>query len=132
MGSAPATESLETAYQASALGMLIGQALGSVLKAVQEAGAAISAARGAKPSLSAHKQALKKVHGEVGGPLPKGQPGKFGSPQAGDSKKGYRLDPPHDGAGKGDAEAKYHFNWWDYTQGKRGRGGRSGAIPIED
>ncbi len=85
----------------------------------------------AKPSLSAHKRALLAVQAEVGR-LPKGAPGRFGSPQAGTSKKGYRLDPPHDGVAKGDAEAKYHFNWWDYSGGKRGNGGRSGAIPIED
>ena len=82
-----------------------------------------------KPPLSDYKDALDKVHDEVG-KLPKGEPGKFGSPQAGDSKKGYRLDPPHDGVADGDAESKHHFNWWDYTKGKRGRGGRSGAIPI--
>jgi len=58
--------------------------------------------------------------------------GKFGSPQAGDSKKGYRLDPPHDGVAKGDPESIFHINWWDYTGGKRGKGGRSGAIIIED
>jgi RHS repeat-associated protein len=85
----------------------------------------------AKPSLSAHKEALKKVQQEVG-KLPKGSPGKYGSPQAGDSKKGYRLDPPHDGAAKGDAESMHHFNWWDYSAGKRGNGGRSGATSIED
>lgn len=27
-------------------------------------------------------------------------------------------------------EAGPHINWWDYTAGKRGRGGASGAIPI--
>lgn len=84
-----------------------------------------------KPPLSDYKDALDKVHDEVG-KLPKGEDGKFGSPQAGDSKKGYRLDPPHDGAAQGDAESKHHFNWWDYTGGKRGKGGRSGAIPIGD
>jgi hypothetical protein len=72
---------------------------------------------------------LRAVQAEVGR-LPKGERGKFGSPQAGTSKKGYRLDPPHDGAAKGDAETRYHFNWWDYSSGKRGSGGRSGAIPI--
>jgi len=81
--------------------------------------------------LSAHKKALKEVQEEVG-QLPKGRPGKFGSPQGGDSKKGYRLDPPHDGAAAGNAESVYHFNWWDFTKGKRGRGGRSGAVVIED
>ncbi|OYQ43400.1 hypothetical protein CHU94_00135 [Rhodoferax sp. TH121] len=82
-----------------------------------------------KPPLSDYKDALGKVHDKVG-KLPKGEDGKFGSPQAGDSKKGYRLDPPHDGKAEGDAESKYHFNWWDYTNGKRGKGGNSGAIPI--
>ncbi|GAA4354185.1 hypothetical protein GCM10023165_45150 [Variovorax defluvii] len=85
----------------------------------------------AKPSLSAHKEALRAVHQEVG-KLSKGVSGKFGSPQAGTSKKGYRLDPPHDGVAEGDAEAGYHLNWWDYSAGKRGQGGRSGAIPIRD
>jgi len=84
-----------------------------------------------KPPLSDYKDALDKVHDEVG-KLPKGEDGKFGSPQVGDSKKGYRLDPPHDGAAQGDAESKHHFNWWDYTGGKRGKGGRSGDIPIGD
>ncbi|MCR9166598.1 MAG: hypothetical protein NXI35_38400, partial [bacterium] len=84
-----------------------------------------------KPSLSAHKEALKKVHKEVGGPLPPGKAGKFGSPQRGTPKKGYRLDPGHPGRPKGDPEAGPHINWWDYTGGKRGSGGRSGAIPIE-
>ena len=84
-----------------------------------------------KPPLSDYKDALGEVHDKVG-KLPKGEDGKFGSPQAGDSKKGYRLDPPHDGKAEGDAESKYHFNWWDYTGGKKGRGGRGGAIPIGD
>ncbi|WP_084480090.1 RHS repeat domain-containing protein [Methylomicrobium lacus] len=84
-----------------------------------------------KPSLSAHKEALAKVHKEVG-KQPKGEPGKFGSPQAGTAKKGYRLDPPHDGVAKGDAESKFHINWWDYSNGKKGNGGRNGAVSIED
>ena len=83
------------------------------------------------PSLTAHKNALAKVHEEVGR-LPKGKPGKFGSPQAGDSVKGYRLDPPHPDAAPGTPEAGPHINWWDWTDGKRGKGGRSGAIPIEE
>jgi RHS repeat-associated protein len=85
---------------------------------------------GGKPPLSAYKKALKKVHGEVDGPLPPGKPGKFGSPQRGDSKKGYRLDPPH-ARDPGDPESKIHINFWDYTQGKRGKGGKSGAVPVE-
>lgn len=86
---------------------------------------------GAKPSLGAHKKALKKVHEQVG-KLPKGKPGKFGSPQRGTPQKGYRLDPPHPAAPEDSPESKPHFNWWDYTQGKRGKGGKSGAIPIEE
>ncbi len=84
-----------------------------------------------KPTLSAHKEGLKKVHEEVG-KLPKGKPGKFGSPQAGTPKKGYRLDPPHPEAKPGTAETVHHYNWWDWTKGKKGKGGRSGAIPIEE
>ncbi|MFQ3870764.1 RHS repeat-associated core domain-containing protein, partial [Leptospira kirschneri] len=84
-----------------------------------------------KPSLKAHKEALKEVHEKVG-KLPKGEPGSFGSPQAGNSKKGYRLDPPHpDTAKPGSAETGYHFNYWDYSGGKRGNGGIKDAIPIE-
>ena len=86
---------------------------------------------GSKPTLDAHKAALKKVHNEVGGSLPLGKPGKFGSPQRGTSKKGYRLDPGHPDRPKGDPESGPHINWWDFTEGKRGNGGRSGAIPIE-
>jgi hypothetical protein len=84
----------------------------------------------ARPSLSATKEALAKVHAKVG-KLPKGEPGKSGSPQAGTPEKGYRLDPAHPDAPPGSPETKPHINWWDYSQGKRGRGGASGAIPIE-
>ena len=82
-----------------------------------------------KPSLSEHKEALGKVHEEVG-KLPKGEPGKFGGPQAGDSKKGYRLDPAHSNAVPGSAETQTHINWWDFTTGKKGSGGRKGAVPV--
>lgn len=91
----------------------------------------MSAKAAKKPSLNAYKKALKQVHSEVG-KLPKGQPGKFGSPQAGDSRKGYRLDPAHPRAPAGSPDSKPHINWWDYTGGKRGAGGRSGTVPIED
>lgn len=84
-----------------------------------------------KPSLSAHKSALKKVHDEVG-KLPKGERGKFGSPQAGDSQKGYRLDPAHPNATPGSPEAQTHINFWDYSRGKRGSGGKSDAVPVGD
>ncbi len=81
--------------------------------------------------LSAVKKALQKVYQKLGGKLPKGKPGKFGSPQAGDPRKGYRLDPPHDRT-PGHPESKPHFNYWDYSGGKRsGGGGIKGVEPIE-
>jgi hypothetical protein len=63
-------------------------------------------------------------------PLPKGEGGKFGSPTAGDSKKGYRLDPAHPDRPMGDAETVPHINYWDWTSGKKGNGGKYGAIPL--
>ena len=85
---------------------------------------------GKKYTITEVKNALSKVHEEVGS-LPKGKVGKFGSPQRGDSKKGYRLDPGHPGKPEGDPEASAHVNWWDYTDGKR-NGKNSGAIPIKE
>jgi len=85
---------------------------------------------GTRPPFSAYKRALREVHDEVGR-LPKGSPGKFGSPQRGNSKMGYRLDSPHPKARPGTPECGYHINWWDYTAGKKGSGGRSGAVPIK-
>jgi RHS repeat-associated protein len=76
------------------------------------------------------KKALQKVYKEIGGALPKGQPGKFGSPQHGTPKKGYRLDPAHPDAPPGSPESQPHINWWDYTQGKKDKGGRYGVEPI--
>ncbi|RBH52728.1 RHS repeat protein, partial [Pseudomonas sp. MWU13-2860] len=87
---------------------------------------------GLAPSISGIKAALRAVYDLVGGQLPKGEPGKFGSPQAGDSKKGYRLDPGHPNRPEGDPEAGPHINWWDYTNGKRGSGGKSGVEKILD
>jgi RHS repeat-associated protein len=84
----------------------------------------------AKPGATAIKRALAKAHAKVG-KLPKGRPGKFGSPQRGTSIKGYRLDPPHPRAKPGSPETKWHINFWDYTGGKRGAGGVKDAIPIE-
>ncbi|HWX20794.1 MAG TPA: RHS repeat-associated core domain-containing protein [Candidatus Binatia bacterium] len=95
-----------------------------------EGSEANAAAKLGKPSLSACKNALKKVYDRLG-KLRKGKPGKFGSPQRGTPKKGYRLDPPHPDAVPGSPETKYHINWWDYTGGKKGTGGRYGAEPIE-
>lgn len=84
-----------------------------------------------KGTLSGTKAAVKKAQEKVGGSLPKGQSGKKGSPQRGDSKKGYRLDPVHPNRPAGDPESGPHVNWWNYMKGKRGAGGESGAIPIE-
>jgi hypothetical protein len=89
-----------------------------------------------KGSLSATKEALKDAKAEIGlkpnESLPKGEQGKYGSPQRGDSKRGYRLDPAHPKAKPGSGEEHPHINYWDYTKGKRGKGGKSGAIPIKD
>ncbi|MGP2655918.1 hypothetical protein ACOJTA_02660 [Malaciobacter sp. WC5094] len=52
-------------------------------------------------------------------------------PQAGNSKTGYRLDPPHENHPKSSPESDYHINYWDYSKGKRGSGGISGAISIK-
>lgn len=85
--------------------------------------------REGRPSLSMCKKALAEVHKKVG-KLPKGKPGKFGSPQAGTPRLGYRFDPPHPGKPPGSPESWWHFNWWDWTKGKKGKGGSHGAIPI--
>jgi RHS repeat-associated protein len=92
-------------------------------------GAGIVGPGGGYGKLGDLKNALRRVHERIGR-LPKGPPGKWGSPQRGDSRKGYRLDPPHPNARPGSPEVGPHINWWDYTSGRRGRGGESGAIPI--
>src|SRR5688500_17081055 len=48
-------------------------------------------------------QAAGELHRRVA-KLPKGVPGKLGSPQRGTSTKGYRLDPPHPNAKPGTPE----------------------------
>jgi hypothetical protein len=78
--------------------------------------------------ISAIKKALKEVYERVG-KLPKGKLGKWGSPQRGTPKKGYRLDPPHPNKPPCDPEAGPHINWWDYTNGKN-KPGVKGAEPI--
>ena len=84
----------------------------------------------ATPRLSSTKAALAKVHERVGR-LPKGEPGKFNSPQRGTTEKGYRLDPGHPRAPAGHPESGPHINWWDYTVFKRSSGREvDGAIPI--
>ena len=86
---------------------------------------------GLAPSINQIKQALREVHDILGGSLPKGDPGKFGSPQRGDSIKGYRLDPPHPSAKPGTSDSHPHINYWDYTKGKRSSGqGIKGSVPI--
>ena len=86
----------------------------------------------AQATISDTKSALKQVYQKLGiqQPLPKGERGKFGSPTAGDSKKGYRLDPAHPDRPKGDIETVPHINYWDWTGGKKGNGGKYGAIPL--
>ncbi|WP_227871667.1 RHS repeat domain-containing protein [Flavobacterium kingsejongi] len=87
-----------------------------------------------KGSLNATKKALaeakEKLRLKAGESLPKGEKGKFGSPQRGNPQKGYRLDPAHPNAKPGSGEEFPHINYWDYSGGKRGNGGISGAIPI--
>lgn len=86
-----------------------------------------------KKNISETKVALKKAKESIGlspeESLPKNK-GKFGSPQRGDNKRGYRLGPAHPNAKEGSPESQPHINYWDYTQGKRGNGGIEGAIPI--
>jgi len=82
--------------------------------------------------LSSVKKAVAEAQAKVGGSLPKGKDGKYGSPQRGDSRKGYRLDPGHPNKPAGHPEAGPHVNWWDYSGGKnKTAGGKKGAIPIQ-
>ena len=81
---------------------------------------------GTKEALKEVKKILKMNERET---LPKNK-GKFGSSMRGDSKRGYRLDPAHPNAKPGSGEEYPHINYWDYTKGKRGKGGLDGAVPI--
>ena len=81
---------------------------------------------GTKEALKEVKKLLKMNERET---LPKNK-GKFGSSMRGDSKRGYRLDPAHPSAKPGSGEEYPHINYWDYTKGKRGKGGLDGAVPI--
>jgi hypothetical protein len=87
-----------------------------------------------KPSLSGTKKALKEAKAKIGlepnETLPKGEQGKFGSPQRGNSVKGYRLDPAHPNAKPGSGETTNHINYWDYSKAKRGNGCIKGTILI--
>jgi hypothetical protein len=93
----------------------------------------MKAEKAVSKSISGTKNALTKAKGEIGlnptESLPKSQ-GKFGSPQRGTFERGYRLDPAHPNARPSSGENLPHINYWDYTKGKRGNGGVSGAIPI--
>ena len=90
----------------------------------------------AKGSLSETKKALTEAKEKLGlkpnESLPKGEQSKSGSPQRGTSKKGYRLDPSHPNAKLGSSEEYPHVNYWDYTKGKRDKGGVSEAVPIKN
>jgi len=121
----------------------IGEELGvsstvmaGIMLAISPKKAAKNLKGASKGSLSGTKKALKDAKAKIGLDsnqfLPKGKQGKFGSPQRGDSKKGYRLDPAHPNAKPGSGEEFPHVNYWDYTKGKRGKGGVQGAIPIKD
>jgi len=83
-----------------------------------------------EPEPVTKKEAVKQAHKEVGKQTERGK-GKFGSPMRGNSKKGYRLDPPNP-RGQGREKTNRHVNWWDYTKGKKGKGGRKGYIPIKE
>ena len=81
------------------------------------------------PKPVSKKEAVKEAHRQVGKQTERGT-GRKGSPMRGNTKKGYRLDPPNP-KGTGLEKTHRHVNWWDYTQGKRKSGGRKGYIPIK-
>ena len=85
-----------------------------------------------KGSLSGTKKALANVKIKLGlqdgSSLPKNK-GKFGSPSRGNQIKGYRLDPAHDNR-EGSGEEFPHINYWDFSNGKRNKGGIVGVEPI--
>ena len=88
------------------------------------------------PSLSAYKSALGKVQ-QIVGKQPGTARGKAnnGEPMRGNTSKGYRLDKGHvdtDNVKYPDNEKGVHFNYWDYSAGKRKSGlGVKGAVPVE-
>ena len=63
--------------------------------------------------------------------LPKSKPGKFGSPQRGNSRRGYKYDRQGHPKSTNPNENGPHINWWDWTKGKKGKGGRHDAVPIQ-
>jgi hypothetical protein len=66
----------------------------------------------------------------------KGATYEVGNPRRG-GKVGYRLDPPHPPSSKhpeGSDGCKWHFDYWDFREGKWNNGagpGVKGKIPIE-
>jgi len=120
---------------AGAVAEVSGDAL-EVVNAVKNLpGKALGRVVCSKPALSSYKKALEIVH-ELIGKLPKGKPGKWGTPQAGDKYKGYRLDNPHppsEAHPPGSAGTKIHFDWWDRPSGKRkGPESKQGKVAVED
>jgi len=101
------------------------------------AGASLGAKVAKKYTISSVKSALKKVYEKLGTdkPLGKMEDGKWGSPQRGDKKKGYRLGKEGHPNSTNPNENGPHINWWDYTKGKYNDGkgpGKKGAEKIEN
>jgi RHS repeat-associated protein len=100
-------------------------------------GAAPSAVLGAavkKYTISQVKEALVEVYKKlkIDSGLPKMDPGKKGSPQRGNSSKGYRLDNQGHPKTTNPNETGPHINFWDYVNGKRKSGdGIKDAVPIK-
>lgn len=97
-----------------------------------QAGAVLGAAA-KKYTLSQVKVALKEVYRKLGidGPLPRMKKGNMGSPQRGTTTRGYRLDNEGHPNSTNPNEKGPHFNYWDYTVGKRKTGkGVKNAVPI--
>lgn len=89
-----------------------------------------------KYAISTVKDALKQVYKELGidGPLSKMKQGKWGSPQRGDGKKGYRLDNGGHPNSTNPAEKGPHINYWNFTKGKYNNGlgpGKKGAVSLD-
>jgi RHS repeat-associated protein len=103
--------------------------IGSVKNPISGLGAKKGSLNSTKSALNAAKTKLGMKPNET---LPKLKNGKYGSPQRGTAQKGYRLDPAHPNAKPGSGEEYPHINYWDYTKGKREKGGVSGAEPIKD
>lgn len=89
-----------------------------------------------KYAASTVKDALKQVYKKLGidGPLPKMKGGKYGRPQRGNERKGYRLDNEGHPKSTNPAEKGPHINYWDFTNGKYNKGlgpGKKGAVSLD-